>query len=239
MDSLELDIKRALMTSPNLQLQWHEIRDELYEKYKQYDKATFTTTLHRKLMKFLVSGEIEKKEIGHQEVFYYIPKKRQKKINEELERELAHRTFDEIFESFTPQQRKRELQNLLKQRQLPVVLMRNILLELVPFMEEQTKLLSARLENPTDETKAKQSPAEREHSLKELRRMQEEVEKIKKDILWEKQRVVAPEDLKAQLNLIHEFIALVVEPKYSGKFFEAVTDLMRKAVEDEKRRNKR
>ena len=41
-DPLECDIKRALATSPDNQLQWHRIRDELYEKYeKKYEDKDF------------------------------------------------------------------------------------------------------------------------------------------------------------------------------------------------------
>ncbi len=237
MDALEFDIKRALATSPNSQLQWHKLRNELYKKYeKEYEANTFTTTLHRRLQKFIVSGDMKKKGLGHQEVFYFLPKKRLMKIKEDLDKEVARRTFDEIWDSFTSEQRKRELQNLLKQRQLPVILLQTVALELISSVEELAKLPIAQFENPTEEIKTKHSQAEREHFLRELRLLQGEAEKIKTDITSNKERLIVQEQLKIQLNLIQEFLTLVVEPKYSGNWNEAVMDLMRKTVEEEKQK---
>jgi hypothetical protein len=237
-DPLEYDVKRALATSPNNQLQWHKIRNELYEKYeKEYgDKNSFTTILQRRLQKLRNSGDIDKKEAGHQEVFYFIPKKRLMKIKEALDREAARQAFDEIWDSFTPEQRKRELQNLLKQWQLGVMMTRNQVQELISPLEELIELYVAQLENPTEETKAKHSPAERERFLRELQQLEGEAEKIKTDIAHDKQQVITQEELKAKLNLIHEFSALVVEPRYSGKWNEAVMDLMREAIEEQKQK---
>ena len=70
---------------------------------------SFKTVLHRKLQKLQLSGDVSKtnrKKEGHMGAFYYIFKKNLSKIKAELDRELAHKKFDEIWSAFSPEQRK-------------------------------------------------------------------------------------------------------------------------------------
>ena len=128
--------------SPNAELQWHRLKNELFKKYTNYTEDTFKTTLHRKLKKLIILGDIEKKSSGHQEVYYVIKKKRLSKIKEQLDRELAHTLFDDAWNSFTPEQRKRELQNLLNERGKVIMTVQNIELELLSFLMEQLESFS-------------------------------------------------------------------------------------------------
>jgi len=48
------------------------------------------------------------------QVYYYIPKRRQKKIAEELERQAAHKQFDEFWDTLTHEQRKLIVKDLKK-----------------------------------------------------------------------------------------------------------------------------
>lgn len=231
-DRLEFDIKRALATSPRTQLQWHVIRDELYKKYdKDYEaEDTFSTILHRKLKKLMLSGDIDKREKGHMAVFYFIPRKRLRKIREELDRELAHRRFDDIWKSFSPEQRKRELKNLLQQRAQQTLVLQNITKELSTFAKEQVKDLISRLENPTENMKTKHSSDDRKQLLEQAHGLAEEINAINLSVSKIK---INENELKAYLNLIRDFLDKIVQPKYSGNWNRAITDLMRKAIEEQ------
>jgi hypothetical protein len=237
-NSLEFDVKYALITSPHAQLQWHRIRDELYPKYEnEYEKGSFTTVLHRKLRKMLMSGDIEKKGVGHQEVFYFIPKKNLKKIREELDRELAHRRFDEVWNAFSPEQRKRELKTLYGQRAQAFMITNNIIMEIAESIKEMSTCYISSLQNPTEEGEAKYSPQEREQLLKELQNGVVELEKMEKRSV-NHQKVISDSVFQERLNLTKEFIEKVVEPKYSGNWEKAFFDLMRKALAEQKTEGK-
>ena len=237
-NSLEFDVKCALITSPNAQLQWHKIRDELYPKYeKEYEKGSFTTVLHRKLSKMLISGDIDKKGVGHQEVFYFIPKKNLQKIKEELDRELAHRRFDEVWNAFSPEQRKRELKNLYGKSSQALLVINRVIMEIASMAKEQSESLVLRLENPTEEIEAKYSPQEREQFLKELQKGLFELEKIEKNSA-KQQELDSEVAFQERLDLTKEFVEKVVEPKYSGNWDRAILDLMKHAVEEQKAEDK-
>lgn len=235
-DSLEFDIKRALVTSPNAKMQWKKIRDELLKKYTNYDEDTFTTTLQRKLKQLYNKGDLRKKSVGHQEVYYYIPKNRVLQIKEQLDRELAHTLFDKAWESFSPDQRKRELQYLLNQRGHVTTILQNMKLGLSSFVVEQIESNIPRLENPTEDIKSKFSLEERERISEQLKK---DLKKINLTILDKKDEMKSKIDEKkfeSEISFMKEFLEKVVEPNYSGNFVEAVRDLMKKALEKEKKR---
>jgi hypothetical protein len=234
MNKLEYDTKRALLTSPNSELQWHELRDELFKKYeKEYaDKASFTTILHRKLQNM---DFIEKKSLAHQRVFYFISKENLLKVSEEIDRETAHKRFDKVWDSFSPEQRKRELQNLLRQRSEPIMILQNFSLELLPLLSasrEDALTWIKKLETPSEEIMAKYSEEERIKKLRELHSVVEEAIKTE-DSIRSIQNPVSDENFESQLNLLKEFMNKVVEPNFSGNFQEAIHDLMRKAIEQQ------
>lgn len=229
MDSLEFDVKRALVKSPSNRMQWHNIRDELFGKYTQYDKASFTTILNRKIQKM---NGIEKESLGHQQVFYFISKNYLKKVTEETDRELAHRRFDEIWDTFTSEQRKRELKYLLNQRLMPGVIYGRIGNDLLSFFEEQFQDYITRLENPSEDISKKYSPPERKKYLKELANNLSDIKKFKSNPFFKKQDI-SDEKFTKLLSLTKEFTEKIVEPKYAGRMDEAIQDLMRKAIQEE------
>jgi len=231
MNKMEYDTKRALLTSPNAELQWHELRNELFKKYeKEYaDKASFTTILHRKLQNM---NYVEKKSLAHQRVFYFIAKENLLKVSEEIDRETAHKRFDEVWDSFTPEQRKRELQNLLRQRNEPIMILQNFSREMLPLLKESREEVLTwikRLEKPSKEIKAKYSEEERRRRLRELRSAFEEATNVEDNIRSIQNRV-SDEDFKSWLNIVKEFTNRIVEPKYHGNFQQAIQDLMKKAI---------
>ncbi len=232
MEPLEFDVKRALITSPNAELQWHVIRNELFKKYeKEYnDKKSFTTILHRKLQKM---SDIEKKSLGHQNVFYFIPKVNLTRVSEAIDRETAHRRFDEIWSSFTPEQRKRELQFLLRERIQPYLILQNFLAQIAPILEEQATSLITKIKNPTEETKNKYSEAKRKEILRISQDALSYSQRIKAEHTREKEMTVDEETFRNRFKLLKEFMDKVVEPKYSGMFNEAILDLMQKAINEQ------
>jgi len=231
---LEWDIKYVLNASPEMRLQWRVIRDGIYKKYKgKYStKSSFSVILHRQLERLLLSEDIEKEVVGHQEVFYYIPKSRQRKIEEELQREYAHKTFDEIWDKLTPEQRKKTVQNLTQHGQEITLIVREMIANLTAQLKEWIGQSISELENPSERSKEKYSPEQRTQFLRELHNLRSDCEKSGINARDKIQDI--EEKVRVRVNLIQEFIKKVVEPKYSGDWNVAFMDLMRKAVEEQK-----
>lgn len=238
MDSLEYDIKLVLALSPAMRLQWREIFKTLHPRYKKdyKTKSSFSVTLHRKLRRLIDSGDLEKEEKGHQQVFYFIPKKRQKKVTEEIERACVLRKFDAFWDSFSLDQRKRIVRNSAVQQQFFVSYLMHFSLEFASMTQELVEPWITKLENPTEDIKAKYSQKEREQFLREFYDAQKALEKIKADMARDKQQVISKEEFRTLLSLTQEFMDKVV-PRYHGGWREAFTDLMRKAVEEQNRGN--
>src|SRR3990170_2171957 len=114
-DSLFWDVLTALALSVNMRLQWREIRDIVHKRYeKTYDKETFEVILNRILKRLLQSGYLKRDSKGHQEVYYFIPKKRKQEIIDELNRRFVHKKLDEIWERLSSEQRKKAVENLVQ-----------------------------------------------------------------------------------------------------------------------------
>lgn len=108
-DRIELDILTVIINAPEKRMQRRAIRDLLYSKYEKetgYSKDTFEVTLQRKLNRLCTSGYLKKDNIGHQRVFYHIPKRAQKEIMKHLDKQQAYRIFDQIWNKLTSQQQK-------------------------------------------------------------------------------------------------------------------------------------
>jgi len=226
-----------LALSPAMRLQWREIFKALHPRYKKdyKTKNSFSVTLHRKLRKLVDAGDLDFEERGHQQVFYFIPKKRQKKVMEEIERASALRKFDAFWDSFSSDQRKRIIRDSVAEQQLFLSFMRNVSSEFLSMTQELVEPWISKLENPTEDIKTKYSQKEREQFLREFYDAQKALEKIKADMARDKQQVISEEEFRTLLSLTQEFMDKVV-PKYHGGWREAITDLMRKAVEEQNKR---
>jgi len=237
LDSLEYDIKLMLALSPAMRLQWREIFKALHPRYKKdyKTKNSFSVTLHRKLRKLVDASDLDFEERGHQQVFYFIPKKRQKKVMEEIERTSALRRFDAFWDSFSSDQRKRIIRDFAVEQQFFLSFMRNVSSEFLSITQELVEPWISKLENPTEDIKTKYSQKEREQFLREFYDAQKALEKIKADMTRDKQQVITEEEFRTLLSLTQEFMNKVV-PKYNGGWREAITDLMRKAVEEQNKR---
>lgn len=227
MDQMEFDIKRALVTSPNAQLQWHKIRDELYPKYElQYEKGSFTTVLHRKLTKLVVAAEIEKNSLSHQEVMYFIPKKNLSKIRNELDRALAHRRFDEIWDSFSPEQRKRETINLLGQSQKSMELTTSFIEEISLILRNNCQSLVEKLNNSENDNLYTEE--QRQSLLMQLQTQISDLDKMHKES--QKKQLTSENQFNEWLSIVKTFVEKVVEPEFGGDWNKAILFLMKKAI---------
>jgi hypothetical protein len=235
---MEYDIKLMLAMSPAMRLQWKEIFNTLYAKYKNKHKTpnSFGVTLHRKLEKLIRSSDLEKEEKGHQQVFYFIPKKRQEKVIEELERAYIFKKFDDFWDMFSLEQRKKIIRDSAAQQQLFILSMQNFTLQFLSMTQDLVEPWIAKLEKPTEDIKARYSPEERKKFLKELYMGRKELESIKSKIARDSQPI-RQEEYRELMTLTQEFMNKVV-PKYPGGWREAFMDLMRKAVEEQTEKGK-
>jgi hypothetical protein len=107
-----MDILTALFMSVNMRLQWNYLRDHLYKKYSHYDKESFDTIFARALNCLIREGDLRKDDKSHQEVYYYIPKRRQQKIIDGISKRFLYKKVDEFWERFSLDQKKRVAKDL-------------------------------------------------------------------------------------------------------------------------------
>jgi hypothetical protein len=227
---MEYDIKFMLATSPAMRLQWKEIFNTLYPKYENEHKTknSFSVTLHRKLKGLISHGDLKKEEKGHQQVFYFIPKKRRKEVVEEIEKASVLKKFDAFLDSFSSEQRKKLLQDSIVQQQLFISFLGRFSIEFLSSMQQLLEPWISKLENPTEGIKDKYSKEEREQFLIEIHELQRESENLKNDFVRDSQPI-SNEEFRKALNLTQEFMDKVV-PKYSGGWREAIMDLMSESI---------
>jgi len=233
LDPIEYDIKLMLTLSPAKKLRWREILNTLYPKYKKArrTKSSFSVTLNRKLKRLIDSGDLEKEVKGHQQVFYFIPKKRQEKVNVEVERAYVFKNFDSFWDEFSLDQKKKIVRDTAAQQQLFIYFLQRISLKFLSKTQELLEPWISKLENPTEDIESKYTPEERKEFLKEFHKGRKELEKFKSEIAQDNQPL-GKDKIEELLSLTQEFIDRVV-PKYPGGWREAMMDLMRKAVEQE------
>ena len=234
MDSLEIDVKLMLLLSPGRRLQWKEIFNKLYSRYeKEHEtKNSFSVTLNRKLGKLVGSGDLAKDVKGHQKVFYFIPIEKKKKIREEIEKASILKKFDAFWDSFSSEQRKKIIQDSAVQQQLFISFMHWFSVEFLSAMQQLLEPWVPKLENPTEDIKAKYSQKERDQFLKEIHDLRKDSEALKNEIVRDSQPL-RDEEFREAMKLTKEFMDKVV-PKYPGGWREAIMDLMRKAVKEQK-----
>ena len=227
---MEYDIKFMLLSSPAMKLQWKEIFKTLYAKYKKEHKtkSSFSVTLHRKLKGLISVGDLEKEVKGHQQVFYFIPEKRKKEVIEEIEKSAVLKKFDAFLDSFSSEQRKKLLQDSIVQQQLFVSFLGRFSIEFLSSIQQMLEPWISKLENPTEDTRAKYSKEERERLLIEIHDLQKESAELKNSIIRDNQPLSEKEYRKA-LNITKEFVDKVV-PKYAGGWREAIMNLMSEAI---------
>lgn len=233
-DSLFWDILTALALSVNMRLQWREIRDIVHKKYEgTYDKETFEVIFSRVLKRLFQEGYVKKDTVGHQEVYYFIPKQRQQEIVDELNKRFAHKKLDEIWERLSSEQRKKAVETIVFQSNLIIQSQKAMAMNLTSFIEDWIPELVSRV-NKAPEMPREYSPEEKRELLKEIGSLQEQIAEIETNETHENDFWKKKWEQMIELGL--EFTNKVVDPLYNGRFNEAIEDLMRKAIAEQNRK---
>lgn len=112
-NSLQRDILAVLMQISEKRLQRRDLRNAVFLRYeRRYVLDTFDVILQRALNRLIDFGYLKKDKVSHKQVYYYIPKRRQKEIAERLETETALRVLEDILDALPPEQRRKEIEAL-------------------------------------------------------------------------------------------------------------------------------
>ena len=103
-DGMQVDILRILAEAPRCTLRRNILKQSLGTKHS-YDDESLDVILARKLTKLDSDGNVKKDNRGHQNVWYFIPRKKQQSIRENLQK-LLNRS---VFESLTIDEQQKAL----------------------------------------------------------------------------------------------------------------------------------
>jgi hypothetical protein len=233
-DPLFWDALTALALSVNMRLQWREIRDIVHKRYeKTYDKETFEVILNRILKRLLQSGYLKRDSKGHQEVYYFIPKKRKQEITEELNRRFMHKKLDEIWERLSSDQRKKAVENLVQQQGMLIQADRHLATTVILGVKDLGEVYLSDLNKPAESVRKEYSQEDKQELATLLSGLQDQCTKIESNIANEDKFLI--ENFDAILELSLEFTNKIVDPLYNGNGREAIVDLMRKAIAEQDR----
>lgn len=234
-NELQWDVLTCLVLSVNMRLQWKELRDSLFKKYPRYDKESFEVLLSRALGRLLKSGDLKKDDKSHQEVYYYIPKRRQQKIIDGISKRFLYKKVDEFWERFSLEQKKRAVKDLAYSQSMIMRVQRNFFKELLSIYGDWANDRVVELNNPLQQGDINRYSTEEKAELNNmLAKLKADCAKIDSNLASEEKFVA--DNLTALMELSLEFQNYVVDPIYEGNGYKAIQDLMRKAVEEQKRR---
>jgi hypothetical protein len=228
-DSLFWDILTCLAISVNARLQWSEIRDNLFKKYEKfYDKESFEPVLSRFLKRVAQSGYIKKDSVKHQEVYYFIPKGKQKEVVEKLDRRFMHQKLDEYWDKLSSEQRKKAVENVLFQGRMIVQSQKFMAKEFIRGLKDMSKSFEPQISKFLESNEYSQ---EQKQELKNtMEDLDKQFSKINKDAA-ESEKFVK-ESWQQFFDLTVEFTNKVVDPFYNGKYFDAIESIMKKEIEE-------
>jgi len=197
-------ILEILMRAPDNRLQRRIIVEESYGssfvKEKRYGKNTLNVMLHRDLNRLVNSGYLKKNDVGHKNVYYYIPKRRKPKIAEYLEDRFQRKMLDDFWNALTPEQRKKWVQAFIRQQQIMIKPVLKNLGKLRMEIRDWIEQLISDLENPNAYTKQRYSSKERRELLEKLSKEKDKIEKEEKE---EKQALWKPNYEEYRQFLMH------------------------------------
>jgi hypothetical protein len=225
-NDLHWDVLTYLSLSANARLQWRELRDSLHKKYVQYDKESFEVLLSRTLSRIVKSGDLNKDDKRHQEVYYYIPKRRQEKILKEINMRFVNKKMDEYWTSLSLEQKKKTIENIMASQQLFIQGQKNFLVELA----NSTQLFLSQAEDKLKEKKNDFTTDEKLKLKTTIDWAKEKISRINSSIDAEKNYI--QQKWLSHYNLMLEFEDKVVYPYYNGVWLEAIADLIRKTIRD-------
>jgi hypothetical protein len=233
-DSLKWDILTCLFFSITMRMQWKDIRDSLHKKYIQYDLETFETLLSRMLGHLIKTGDLKKDDISHQEVYYYIPKRRQQKVVDGISKRFLYRKVDEFWQRFSLEQKKRIAKDLAFSQSMTLKLLKNFVNEMLGIFGGWANDRMVELNDPLQqkEDSGKYSVEEKANLKNQLEKLKNDCTKFQSNIVAENKFVL--DNFKDLTELSFDFLNYVVDPIYGGNGSKAISDLMRKAVEEQK-----
>jgi hypothetical protein len=224
-DSLFWDILLCLSLSDGSRLQWHDLRDKLYQRYRNtYEKETFDTLFGRTLKHIRQDGYAKPDNRGHQKVFYFIPKQKQKEVTEKLSRRFAHKKLDEYWDTLSLEQKRKSIENLMVGQQMLVQAEKSVLEELVRFYLKQAEDRLGTENNYTanEQLKFKTIIDETHKTMAQMDSSETANDKYLREKWLE------------HFKLTVEFEKEIVFPYYNGCSYQAIADLMRKAIAEQK-----
>jgi hypothetical protein len=234
-DMPQWDVLTCLFLSATMRLQWKELRDNLHEKYAQYDKESFEVLLSRALSRLLKSGDLKKDDKSHQEVYYYIPKRRQQKVIDGISKRFLYRKVDEFWERFSLDQKKRLAKDLAYSQSMIIRVERNFIKELFSIFGSWANERIVELNNQSQQgNHSKYSAEERAELNNQLAKLKSDCAKMESNLVAEEKFVA--DNLNALMELGLEFQNYVVASIYDGNGYKAIQDLMRKAVDEQKKK---
>ena len=215
-----------------MRLQWKEIRNVVHKKYeKTYDKETFEVLLTRVLKHLFQSGYVKKDIRGHQEVYYFIPKRRRKVIIDELNRRFMHKKLDEIWERLSSEQRKKAVESLIQRQGLLLQAENHFFKTVLEGLRDLGSVYLSELNKPQMNVRKELSSEKKQELSRQLDTLEKECIKIESNM--EKEALTIKENWKEHLELSFEFLNKVVDPLYNGNGLEAIQGLMRKAIAEQ------
>ena len=232
-DNLQWDVLACLYFSGSMKLQWKEIRDSLQKKYTQYDKESFEVKLSRALKRLIESGNLKKDDTKHQEVYYFIPKRRQQKVIDGIGKRFLQKKLDEFWDRFSLEQKKKLALKLAQSQSLIIGAERKFIKNFFGLFGDWTKNLHEQLNNPKyEENSSKYSPKERAELSDQLTKLKDDFVKMESNMIAEEKFVA--ENLNGLMELSLDFQNYIVDPLYNGNGHKAIADLIRKAIEEQK-----
>lgn len=219
----------ALALSNNMRLRWRELCAVVHKKYdKVYDRATFKVLLYRVLLRLSQLGYVKKDIKGHQEVYYFIPKAKQKEIVDELNKRAIHKKIDASWEKLSSEQRKKLVADTLGNQQILINLQNNFTKGLLKEIREIVDYNLSKIDNRPE-------PVRKELSFEEKRKMWAQLgnEVSKFESILSKEEEFAKKNSEEFKELQQDYINKVVDPLYGGNSLAALMDLMRKAIAEQ------
>lgn len=232
-NELQWDVLTCLFLSVTMRLQWKELRDNLHKKYAHCDKESFEVLLSRALARLVKSGDLKKEDKSHQEVYYYIPKRRQQKVIDGISKRFLYKKVDEFWEKFSLEQKKRVAKDLAYSQSMIIRMQNNFVKELLSIFGCWANNRIGELNNPLQLGNTNYSAEEGELNS-QLVKLKNDCAKMESNLAAEEKFIA--ENLNALMELSLEFQNYVVDPIYDGNGYKAIQDLMRKAIEEQKRR---
>ena len=193
MDLLEYDIKKTLSLNMEMKMQWKDLFRVIHQKYERQSNHPLSKSiapnnlrvyLHRKLVKLIKSGDLKKDNQGHQRVFYFVPKSRHKKIQNEIFREEVHQKLDENWNKLSFEQRKKTMEQLVQNQGKIELIINNLTLEMADFGTYFAKEAINKIKKDSELKKSKTSAEDQKKLVEEIENLEETSNKLKKKNLW-------------------------------------------------------